>query len=506
MASIFQANGIAKQYGPNRVLNDVNLQLHTGKIHALVGHNGAGKSTLLKILSGVERPSEGSLSLDYRNVVFNSPRDAHNAGVICVYQELRLVNELTVAENIFLGHEIKAGGILDRKKMNRLASELLNSHGLDIDPTLKVIHLSHPEKQFVEILAALQLNAKFLLLDEPTTSLEFNQIEDFLKTIRDIADTKDVGIVLVTHKLDEVYAVADEITVLCDGEVKQSGSINNISRDEIVSFIIGREAEGTEITAQTGAAASSMKKTGEPVLSAKNVRTSKIQDVSLQAYRGQVLGIYGLGGSGRTEFLRALYGLDPLISGHILLNGKPYQPKSPIHAIRSGIAYITEERKVDGFIPEMDSIVNAALPSMRKFSKGGFVQKDRMRAAVMDVLKQLQIRGNPEEPIRGLSGGNQQKILFAKVILQDAELLLFDEPTKGIDIGAKSEIYSLIRRLVEERDVSVIVVSSEEDEILAVSDQIAIFRAGRCSGKLYPREEMNAALLRSISLEDKVMA
>lgn len=505
MTAIFRVDGISKIYGNTKVLKNVTLKLETGKIHALVGHNGAGKSTLLKVLSGVEKPDEGTLNLDNHNVVFHTPRDAQHNGVTCVYQELRLVNELTVAENMFLGQEITRGGLVNRREMNRITADLLEQYGLDISPVAKVSTLSHPQKQLVEIVAGLRKNAKFLFLDEPTTSLEFTQIQEFLTNIRNIVDTKDVGIVLVTHKLDEVYAVSDQITVLCDGEVMMDGPLNSVSRDEVVKFIIGREADAEDqVSKVTLTAAKKRANAEQPVLSVKHMRTNHVRDISLNVFPGRILGIYGLGGSGRTEFLRALYGLDPIVSGEVLLHRKPYHPTSPSAAMRAGVAYVTEERKVDGFIPGMNSIMNAALPTLKQFSRFGVVSKRKLQKKVMDVLKPLQIRGNTLEAMSGLSGGNQQKVLFARVILQQGNLLLFDEPTKGIDIGAKSEIYSLIRTLAEEQSVAVVVVSSEEDEVLALSDDIVIFRAGQCDGHVYSREEMTAARLRSIALEDGV--
>jgi ABC-type sugar transport system ATPase subunit len=503
MTVSYVAQDVHKSYGQNEVLKNITVEFKSGEIHALVGHNGAGKSTLLRVLAGVEKADDGSVILDDKAVSFSSPREAQLLGVTCVYQELRLVNELTVAENIFLGQELHRGTVLKKKEMNRQAAEMLAQHGLDISPDDKVSKLSHPQRQLVEIVSALHKNARFLLLDEPTTSLEFQQIQELLETLKKLVSSQEVGVVLVTHKLDEVYAVADKITVLCDGKVVLSGNSKDIKQQDVVGYIIGEEQNSGDGEGET-----SLKKDGvkfidaEPALKVANLRTPKIKDVTLQAFPQQVLGIYGLGGSGRTEFLRALFGMDRKVSGNMSLQGKVFAPKSPRDALRRGVAYITEERKVDGFNPLMNSVMNMGLPVLSKFSRYGFIRKRKLQKEVLNIVKPLQIRGNISAPMQSLSGGNQQKVLFGRIIMQDAQLLLLDEPTKGIDIGAKSEIYKLIRSLVESKPIAVIVVSSEEEEILAISDQIVIFRSGVCDGKLYRSEEMTATRLRTLALEE----
>lgn len=540
----YVVDGVTKSYGNTEVLKDIHLQFNTGEIHALVGHNGAGKSTLLRILSGVERADRGIINLGSKVVSFSSPREAQMSGVTCVYQELRLVSQLTVAENIFLGQELRRNGVLQRAEMNRQADQLLKSHGLNISPTDKVSQLSHPQRQLVEIISALHKNARFLLLDEPTTSLEYQQISELLSTIRNLVQTKDVGVVLVTHKLDEVYQVCDKVTVLCDGEVVLAGTTKDVPQQEVIGFIIGREdnagyasdssrinqSNASRVNAQCSVYPSDatnqvredsqakrpemqgstavrpnerpVMPVGEPSVRVRHLKTAKIKDVTLDAFERQVLGIYGLGGSGRTEFLRALFGIDAIVSGTVTLQGKPFAPKSPRAALQRGLAYITEERKVDGFIPLMDSVINVGLPVVARFANFGFISKRQLQKAVVGLLQPLQLRGDIYSPIQSLSGGNQQKVLFARSLMQEASVLLLDEPTKGIDIGAKGEIYSLIRSLVASKPITVVVVSSEEEEILTLSDQVAIFHAGTCDGRLYAADTMTTTQLRTLALQE----
>ncbi len=497
----YSARGIYKSYGYTEVLKNINLTFTTGEIHALVGHNGAGKSTILRILAGVEKADRGIIRLNNEPAAFSSPRDAQLSGIVCVYQELRLVNDLTVAENIFLGQELARGGLLKKKDMNRVAATLLNDHGLDVSPIDKVRQLSHPKKQMVEIISALHKNVRFLLLDEPTTSLQFHQIEQFLETLRKMVTTQELGVVLVTHKLNEVYGVADKITVLCDGEVVLGGTTSEISQHDVTSYIIGKDRT-TDSSVDRDATKNykNQVSSGQPNLKVQHLKTTKVKDVTLEAFPQQVLGIYGLGGSGRTEFLRAIYGIDPILSGLVEVKGKRYAPKSPRDAIRIGIAYITEERKSDGFNPLMNSVVNIGLPVVTQFSKFGFIRKSQFNKAVLEQTEPLQIRGDLFAPMQSLSGGNQQKVLFVRAIMQNSDILLLDEPTKGIDIGAKNEIYSLIRSLVNSQSLTVIVVSSEEEEILALSDRIAVFRSGVFNEKIYQTHEMTSSKLRALAL------
>jgi ABC-type sugar transport system ATPase subunit len=534
--SEMRVSGLYKSYNSNMVLKDINVSFSSGQIHALVGHNGAGKSTLLRMLAGVERPDTGDILIDQRSVKFFSPRDAYNHGIACVYQELRVIDHLTAADNMFLGQEPRRGLFLDRSAMWKAATAILNKYGLNIAPDIKVSRLSHAQKQLLEIISALQRDAKFLFLDEPTTSLEFHQIDLFLETIRRIANEQNVGIILVTHKLNEVYTVADNIHVLCDGELVLSGGTSDTPRTEVIRYVVGNtgtttfthtvstdntgtdntgtDATGTDGTASTRTADTSEQTTPDtaagrqrsidgrdgPILEVRNLTTRFIHDISVSVNPGQIIGIYGLVGAGRTEFLRALYGLDKVISGEIRIDGKPFTPREPRHAIARGIAFLTEDRRVNGFIPQLDSIANAALPVYSRYARAGFIRRRRLRRVVWEELQGLQVRGDVNRPMKFLSGGNQQKILFARAALQEPAILLLDEPTKGIDIGIKDEIYQIIRRWADAKRVGIIVVSTEEEEILKVSHDVMVFTGGSCRKGLIPTKNISATDLRNLAV------
>ena len=492
---------LGKSYNGNKVLRNVTASLRTGEIHALVGHNGAGKSTLLKILSGVESPDEGDIRISGRSVRFRSPGEAQAEGIACVYQELRVINQLSVAENLFLGTPAGRGGLTRRTRIHREAKEILAQYALKLDPGARVATLSHAEKQLLEIVAALQRQSTFLFLDEPTTSLEFQQVDMLLTTIRNIVRRSETGVVLVTHKLDEVFAVADRVTVLAEGRVVLSGDTSSFDRDQVIRSVVGNK-ESVPIAPGTRIPRERIRDVRErsPVMSVRNLVSSRLRGVTLDVYEGEVLGLYGLVGAGRTEFLRALMGLDRIRGGGLQLLGHPYHPRGPHDALRRGITYLTEDRRIDGFVPHMNSIQNAALPIYARESRLGFVAHSVIENLARQQFSALQIRGDVERAMRYLSGGNQQKILFARAALQKPMLLLLDEPTKGIDLGVKGEIYAIIRSWVHERSTAVIVASTEEEEVIQISDRIGIFADGRCTHVFDNNEDVTAAHLRTLAV------
>ncbi|QSO47317.1 sugar ABC transporter ATP-binding protein [Alicyclobacillus mengziensis] len=508
--SEMRVSGLYKSYNANVVLKGINLTFSSGEIHALVGHNGAGKSTLLRMLAGVERPDTGEILMDDQSLKFFSPSDAYNHGIACVYQELRIIDHLTAADNMFLGQEPRHGLFLNRTAMWKAASTILNKYGLNIPPDIKVGRLSHAQKQLLEIISALQRDAKFLFLDEPTTSLEYHQIDLFLATIRRIADEQNVGIILVTHKLNEVYTVSDNIHVLCDGELVLSGRTSETPRADVIRYVVGNtNTAGVTETHDTLDLAMSDEvdtiqqtedRQEKPILEVKNLTTKVVNDISVTVRPGQIIGIYGLVGAGRTEFLRALYGLDKVTAGEIRIDGKLFVPKDPRRAIAHGIAFLTEDRRVNGFVPQLDCIANAVLPVYARYSKAGFVRQRKLRRVVQEELQGLQVRGDIHRPMKFLSGGNQQKILFARASLQEPAILLLDEPTKGIDIGIKDEIYQIIRRWAETKRAGIIVVSTEEEEILKVSDDVMVFTGGSCRTGLIPTKNVSATDLRNLAV------
>ncbi|MFF3464092.1 sugar ABC transporter ATP-binding protein [Streptomyces sp. NPDC001984] len=500
-------NSISKRYGQTRALDGVTVTLIPGQVLALVGHNGAGKSTLLKMLAGAESPDEGSVLLDGVPQHFSTPADSLAAGVACVYQELRLVDQLTVAQNVFLGHETSRRGRLAQAEMNRRTAELCREYGVTASPTDRAGELSVAQRQMVEVVAALNRNARYLLLDEPTTALEAQQIDHLLATVKRISRERNMGILLVDHKLDEVFAVADRIIGLANGRVVLSGSAETVSHDDVVHAIVGESASSSAyVTPASGSEASPPEhrtdregQGSDVVLNAVHVSTDRLKDVTLQVRAGEVLGLYGLVGSGRSRFLRTLYGAERPPVGSLTLTGSPYRPKSPAKAIRSGIAFLSEERKADGFIPGMSAKENISLPVLHRFSRAGRLQRRRITQATRDALKKVAVRGDTEQPITRLSGGNQQKVLFARAALQQPRLLLLDEPTKGVDVGAKAEIHALIRAMAADGDVAVIVVSTEEEELIELADAVCVFKDGLCDGIKYPRDTVTPGDLRQLA-------
>ncbi len=497
----YTARQIKIAFSGVQVLHGVDFCVKPGKIHGLFGHNGAGKSTLLKILAGVNNHDEGELLLGDRVIRLSSPRDALNQGIACVYQELRLIPGMYVWQNLFLGREIRQRGFLDKTAMLRHTQRVIAEYGLNFSAADLVKNLSHPDKQMLEVIANLDRDARFLFLDEPTTALEGGQAEELLGAVQRIAREKNIGVVLVSHKLDEVLGVCDEATVMCGGRVIYHADKLTLSKQAIVDAIVGDAA------AYHGAEQRPVGNEAErtPYLSVSHLSTPRLKDISLSARRGEILGIYGLAGAGRTRFCRTLYGLEPLTGGRIVLDGRPYHPAGPAFAIRHGIAYLTEERKKDGFIPRMSSLTNAVLPILRRFRQGGLVNHRSADKSARTLLHSMNTLGALDGPIQSLSGGNQQKVLFARVIGQQARLILLDEPTKGVDIGAKADIYRIIHQLAD-AGCCVIMVSSEEEALLEVADAIAVFRHGQCDGTARPARDTTAAILRKAAWDSETAA
>jgi len=491
--AVYAASGIVKSFAGVRVLHGVDFTVRPGRIHGLFGHNGAGKSVMLKILSGADRPDGGSLRVGGEAVELASPHEALRQGIACVYQELRLIPQLTVAENLFLGRELRRHGFEDLEAMLAHTDRLLADYGLSIRASARVGDLSHPDKQIIEVIANLDRKARFLFLDEPTTALEGRQAAVLLGTVRRMVDERGIGAVLVSHKLDEVLGFCDDVTVMSGGRVMLRAARTEVTKQDIVAAIIGHApavAAGVVRRAVAGE--------GAPMLVAHGVTTSRLRGVTLTARAGEVLGVYGLAGAGRTRFCRALYGMETVTGGVVTLDGAPYAAASPAEAMRKGVAYLTEERKRDGFVPNMSGLRNTVLPVLRRFRRGWLVDHRRAHDEARGTLEKLRARGQLDGPIKALSGGNQQKVLFARVIEQGARLVLLDEPTKGVDIGAKADIYAIVRSLAQEGRC-VVLVSSEEEEILEVADGVTVFRQGRCDGTVLPVSGLTVSELRRLA-------
>lgn len=497
------ARAITKRYGTATVLHGVTFTLRPGEVHGLIGHNGAGKSTLLKILAGAVAPDGGEILLDGRPVSFASPAAAAQAGIACVFQELSLLENLTVTQNLFLAREVATAGLLDKKAMREAARRQLAAYGLDLTGEEKVADLPVAQRQMIEIIGALARRARVILLDEPTTALERSQIERLVETLRRIAREQDVAIVVVDHKLDEVFAVCDRITALMDGRVVLDAPIDAVSHEAVVESIVGQQeaARLQEHHAPAGATRATASKRAS-ILEVRGIGATRgLREVSLDLAAGEVLGLYGLAGSGRSRLLRTLYGLEPVEHGTLRLCGQLYRPQSPRDAMRAGIVFVSEERKANGFVPGFDAVRNCTLPVLRRHAWAGVIRQQEAAQEAIAVLERLRVRGNIHAPLVRLSGGNQQKTLLAKAVLQRPAVLLLDEPTKGIDVGTKAEIHAFIRDLAEQSGVAVLVVSTEEEELLAVSDEVIIMHHGRCSGRRHPAADLDSTELRRLALE-----
>jgi len=501
-----EASAISKLFSGVPALWRVSIAVRPGQIIGLAGHNGAGKSTLLKVLSGAYRPDEGAVLLDGEAIELHSPADALARGIATVHQELSLLPNLTATQNAFLAQERARLGFLQSKSMEEETHEMVERFGLDIDVTRPIGDYPVATRQLLELAIATHRKARFLLLDEPTTSLEGDQIDELLETIRDLAHNQGVGIMLINHKLDELYAVADHIVALVDGQVRINGPLQSIAREEVVRAITGAEVDApAPAPAQPSPAtephpprgdASTRPHSAETALKVRRLKTETLHDVNLDAQSGRVLGLYGLVGSGRTEFLRALIGLEDIRSGTIELFGRPYRPRNPAAARDAGMVYLTEERKRDGIIAPLDSIVNVSLPVLRRFSRSGFLHIAEMNRRTNQYLDRLKVRGDRSSPVMRLSGGNQQKVLFARALAQEPKVLLLDEPTKGVDIGVKVDIHRMIRDLAHEQGLTIILVSSEEEEMLEVADDVLVFVGGRCDGRVELAQNLTETQLR----------
>lgn len=501
MSNSYCACEAVKIYSGVTVLHGVDFKIEQGSIHGLFGHNGAGKSTLLKLMAGVENLSGGELKLFGETLSLDSPQKALHHGIACVYQELRLLSNLTVIENVFLGREIAVKfGIKDDKSMFLHTKRLLDEYGIKVSPRDYVKDLTHPVKQMIEVVINLDRNAKFIFLDEPTTAIESKQADILLKDIQRIVKEKNIGVAIVSHKIDEVLKYCDEVSVMSGGKMVFHAKRGKFSKQDIISSIVGNKNEERKISiniAENIGDKSGVKENlkGKPFMDIKNLSTLKLKNINMKAYRGEVLGIYGLVGSGRTSFCYTLYGIHKTDSGEILLDGKNYIPKSPRHAMKSGISYLTEDRKNLGIIPFMSAIRNTSITSLERFGNSLYLNYKNLDRETIAILRKMQIKGDIYSSIKSLSGGNQQKAILARIIEEKSTLLLLDEPTKGVDLGAKSDIYNIIRSLVK-LGHCVIIVSSEEEELVEIADKVITFKAGSCRENILEGADITVTNLR----------
>ena len=478
-----EMRGIDKSFGGNAVLKNAGFLLDDGEVHALMGENGAGKSTLMKILTGVYTKDAGQVIVDGKEVCYNNPQEAEKAGIVFIHQELNVLFDLTVEENMFFGKEIKkVFGICDRKAMRKRVQEILDMLGVDIDPTQRMDELSIGQQQMIEIAKALMVDAKVLIMDEPTAALTQSETEVLFKVVNSLRQ-KGVSIVYISHRMEEIFELCDRITILRDGTYIDTKRIADIDMNDIVKMMIGREI-GERYPVRNS-------KIGDVAFEVKNLNCpGAFENVSFEVRAGEVLGVSGLMGAGRTEIMQAIFGNMPNVTGQLFLDGKEIKNKNPQQAIQNGIGFITEDRKVEGLMLEESIMKNISLANLGRISNGGVINKRKEQELVNKGIEELRIRCfGPQHECNNLSGGNQQKVIFAKWIYTNPKVLILDEPTRGVDIGAKKEIYNIINELAA-KGVAIIMVSSELPEVLGMSDRVMVVREGEVRGILN-KEEAN---------------
>ncbi|WP_324030402.1 ATP-binding cassette domain-containing protein [Pantoea sp. JZ2] len=492
-AFALEAEGISKLFPGVKALDNVSLRVRPGTVHALMGENGAGKSTLMKCLIGMYRPDQGSIKIKGEPVQFRDTMDALRSGISMIHQELNLVPHMTVAENIWLGREPVKFGFVDHARLNEETQQLLSRLNIRLKADRLVGELSIASQQMVEIAKAVSWNSDIVIMDEPTSALTETEVAHLFTIIRDLRE-QGKAIVYISHKMDEIFAITDEISVFRDGNWVGSDSTSAFTRQSLITKMVGREL--TQLFPKFNNAI------GEEVLTVRHLSCQdRFSDVSFGVRRGEILGVAGLVGAGRSEVMESLFGMVPFDSGEILIDGVPVAIDSPSVAIEKGMAFLTEDRKKSGLFLVLSVLENMSIVNMPEYSgKGGFVSHVKMAQDCMDQIRRLNIKTpTMDQIINNLSGGNQQKVLIARWLLAQPKILILDEPTRGIDVGAKAEIYRLISELAN-RGVAIIMVSSELPEILGMSDRIMVMHGGRITGIL-DKDEADQETILSLASE-----
>ncbi|MDK2632408.1 sugar ABC transporter ATP-binding protein [Pantoea stewartii subsp. indologenes] len=492
-AFALEAEGISKFFPGVKALDNVSLRVRPGTVHALMGENGAGKSTLMKCLIGMYRPDQGSIKIKGEPVQFRDTMDALRSGISMIHQELNLVPHMTVAENIWLGREPVKFGFVDHARLNEETQQLLSRLNIRLKADRLVGELSIASQQMVEIAKAVSWNSDIVIMDEPTSALTETEVAHLFTIIRDLRE-QGKAIVYISHKMDEIFAITDEISVFRDGSWVGSDSTSAFTRQSLITKMVGREL--TQLFPKFNNAI------GEEVLTVRHLSCQdRFSDVSFGVRRGEILGVAGLVGAGRSEVMESLFGMVPFDSGEILVDGVPVAIDSPSVAIEKGMAFLTEDRKKSGLFLVLSVLENMSIVNMPEYSgKGGFVSHVKMAQDCMDQIRRLNIKTpTMDQIINNLSGGNQQKVLIARWLLAQPKILILDEPTRGIDVGAKAEIYRLISELAN-RGVAIIMVSSELPEILGMSDRIMVMHGGRITGIL-DKDEADQETILSLASE-----
>ena len=482
MEKYIEFEHVGKTFPGQKALDDVSFSIRKGEIHAIIGENGAGKSTLLNILHGVFPATTGEIRIDGKAVKFAEIADAIDAGIAKVHQEIVSIPDMTVAENLFMGKEPGRYGIIDKKKMNQDTETLLKRLNCNIQPTDRMGDLSTGQKQMVSIAKALEVNATVISFDEPTASLSDKEVETLFGIIHDLKE-KGITILYISHKMNEIFQMCDRATVLRDGKYIKTIEMAKTTRDEVIQAMVGRD-----ISLFAKRTMPCQKKGTEPVLRVDGLCSDLFNQISFDLYAGEILGFFGLVGAGRTEVMRAIFGADPYTKGSVILNGKKIHCKSPHEAIELGIALISENRKEEGILPNFDNKDNISLASLKKYMSGIVINDNKKKQNALEKGRQVGLKPNdPAFMTVSLSGGNAQKVILARWMSTDATVMIFDEPTKGIDIGAKADIYLLMEKMAEQ-GVAIIMVSSELTEVMGMSDRIIVMRDGEITGELAKEE------------------
>jgi inositol transport system ATP-binding protein len=492
--NILQVKNLSKSFLGVKALDNIQFDLQKGEVHALMGENGAGKSTFMKILMGLFTADSGEIVFEGKILKSKSVHENLLKGISMIHQEILVVPELTVAQNIFLGREANYRYWLNDTAINQKAQELLDLIGVKINAQTKIKNLSIAQMQMVEIAKAISTNAKVIIMDEPTSALSDTEVEILFKIINDLK-AKGVSIIYISHKMDEIFEITDRITIFRDGNYIDTKNTNDLDKNSLIALMVGREIENIFPEKVT------FKCEKKPILTIKNFsKKGKFENINFEVHAGEVLGIAGLMGAGRTEIVRAIYGLDKYDSGEIILKGNKINLKSPKEAIEKGIGYVSEDRKALGFMPAMSINENISLSSLANYSKAWFINSTNEKEATAQLSNDLKIKStNINQKVMNLSGGNQQKVIIGKVLLTSPSLVILDEPTRGIDIGAKFEIYKLINQLTE-RGIAVIMISSELPEILGISDRVLVLSKGKQTA-LFTKQEATQEKIMQYAVE-----
>ncbi|AGZ38778.1 sugar ABC transporter ATP-binding protein [Actinoplanes friuliensis] len=499
--ALLEVVDVSKVFPGVRALDDVSFTLQAGEVHALVGENGAGKSTLIKVLTGVYQPDGGELRYRDEPAQFGTPMDAQRAGISTIYQEVNLIPLMSVAHNLFLGREPRtAFGLLDESRMHREASEILVRYGVTTDVRRQLGTLALGAQQMVALARAVMIDAKVVIMDEPTSSLEPREVQTLFGVIRDL-HAQGIGIVYVSHRLDELYEICDTVTILRDGKLVHTGKLADLERIQLVSLMLGRDMSAVRREGFTGFAGEhATEADAAPVLKVTDLNSRhKLHDVSFSVRPGEVVGLGGLLGAGRSETIKAIGGAYPIDSGTIEVDGKDLKRPTTVQAVKAGIAVQPEDRKAEGIVAGLSVRENIALAVLPRLSKFGLVSDRKIDEIVRTYMSRLQIKASsPDQRVGDLSGGNQQKVLLARLLATQPKVLLLDEPTRGIDVGAKAEVQSLIDELASE-GLGVVLVSSDAEELIEGADRVVVLRDGAVVGELLNENVTTEALLETIA-------